>query len=492
MTGKLNKNCFRQVPGIYFAGIVGIVLINSIALYSGYYYLFVLTIIAPLVYYSLFEFEKLYFYAVFLTPVSVALERFFPVFGFNISIPSEFLLALLLLIIVLKTIRGGFFELKVFTHPISITVIVYLGWMFITSISSSLPLVSLKHFLARCWFVFPLFFLPVLLFRKQKNIYLFFWLYMIPFTFVILYSINKHLTFGLFDKKAANFVMAPFYNDHTAYGAVLALFIPVLYGLLFSKKMNTLSRVLITGLAILFSIALVLSYTRAAWISVLGAGVLGFLIIARIRVRYLLVLALAAVSVLFVYRVEIIDRLSKNKQDSSVQLSDHVKSISNIATDASNRERINRWNSALAMFAERPVLGWGPGTYMFQYAAFQKARDKTIISTNFAEGGNAHSEYIGPLAEQGILGFFTFSALMVVFMLTALKLYYRSAKHETKLLVLISILSLTTYFIHGLLNNYLDTDKASVPFWGFMAIICSLDLYADENKNPQLGGAEER
>jgi hypothetical protein len=31
--------------------------------------------------------------------------------------------------------------------------------------------------------------------------------------------------------------------------------------------------------------------------------------------------------------------------------------------------------------------------------------------------------------------------------------------------------------VHGLLNNFLDTDKASVPVWGFMAIIVALDIY---------------
>ena len=67
------------------------------------------------------------------------------------------------------------------------------------------------------------------------------------------------------------------------------------------------------------------------------------------------------------------------------------------------------------MFKERPVLGWGPGTYMFQYAQFQMARDKTIISTNFAEGGNAHSEYIGPLAEQGFMGFLAFLGIVATF-----------------------------------------------------------------------------
>jgi hypothetical protein len=35
---------------------------------------------------------------------------------------------------------------------------------------------------------------------------------------------------------------------------------------------------------------------------------------------------------------------------------------------------------------------------------------------------------------------------------------------------------LITYFVHGALNNFLDTDKASVPFWGFAAFIIAADL----------------
>jgi putative inorganic carbon (HCO3(-)) transporter len=46
-----------------------------------------------------------------------------------------------------------------------------------------------------------------------------------------------------------------------------------------------------------------------------------------------------------------------------------------------------------------------------------------------------------------------------------------------------------TYFIHGVLNNYLDTDKASAPFWGFIALLVVLDIENTErkkckNKNP--------
>jgi hypothetical protein len=48
-------------------------------------------------------------------------------------------------------------------------------------------------------------------------------------------------------------------------------------------------------------------------------------------------------------------------------------------------------------------------------------------------------------------------------------------------------LGLITYFVHGTLNNFLNTDKASVPFWGLVAIIVALDLYfssVDEKAKP--------
>jgi len=169
--------------------------------------------------------------------------------------------------------------------------------------------------------------------------------------------------------------------------------------------------------------------------------------------------------------------LEKNKQDSSENFVEHIKSIYNISSDASNLERINRWQSAFRMFDERPIVGWGPGTYQFNYAPFQRSQDRTIISTNAGDLGNAHSEYIGPLAEQGVLGLVTTLILMVTVLYTGIKVYQKAKNKEIKLYSLVAVLSLVTYFVHGLLNNFLDTDKASIPFWGFFAMIVAMDLY---------------
>ena len=179
---------------------------------------------------------------------------------------------------------------------------------------------------------------------------------------------------------------------------------------------------------------------------------------------------------------ELFSSLEKNKQDSSSNLSEHVASISNVSSDASNLERLNRWKSAWGMFKDRPVFGFGPGTYAFEYAPYQRTRDKTIISTNAGDGGNAHSEFLGPLSEQGFVGMFFMLGIVLATCFTAVKTYKSKGSDEYRMISFVAFLGLITYYLHGLLNNFLDTDKASSLFWGFTAIIVVMDVLTSREK----------
>ncbi|MEO8589233.1 MAG: hypothetical protein ABI432_07695, partial [Flavobacteriales bacterium] len=107
---------------------------------------------------------------------------------------------------------------------------------------------------------------------------------------------------------------------------------------------------------------------------------------------------------------------------------------------------------------------------------FQASEDRTIISTNFGVQGNSHSEYLGPLSEQGLPGMLLMVALVVLSMRTAFRLYRRMPPGADKRVMAGAFIGLTSYYMHGALNNFLDTDKASVPFWAFTAIIVVFDL----------------
>ena len=105
-----------------------------------------------------------------------------------------------------------------------------------------------------------------------------------------------------------------------------------------------------------------------------------------------------------------------------------------------------------------------------------------MISTNNADLGNAHSEYLGPLAEQGLLGFIGMVALLLATCHLGFKLQHPLSDPDQRIVALGLFLGLVTYFIHGVLNNYLDTDKASAPFWGFLAALVVFDIQSKRQK----------
>ena len=289
-----------------------------------------------------------------------------------------------------------------------------------------------------------------------------------------------------FEQKPAHWVMNPFFNDHTSYAAILAMFFPILLGFVYNSSYSFYIKFVTSLLIVIHALAIILSYTRAAWLSLVM--VLGVYIILELKIKFrtLAIAFITLVLLFFTFQEQFVMKLEKNRQDSSDDISKHVQSISNISSDASNLERVNRWHAAFKMFKERPVFGWGPGTYQFKYAPYQLSYEKTIISTDFGEKGNAHSEYIGPLCESGMLGSLSFILIIGIVIYRTVILYNSMQKSEMKLLLVVMFLGFLTYVIHGSLNNFLDTDKAAVPFWGFVAAIVAIDIYHSKEQDSRI------
>jgi O-antigen ligase len=476
------RNNFRN-QWLFFGLSLLFVLANSLFIFFGFYVFSLLPLALLLVLLAFISLEKIFFVIVFFVPVSIQLKEFFPDLGMNLYLPTEPLLFLVLALFIAKLLLENDYPKEILLHPVSIAIYFHLVWMTITSASSSLPLVSFKFLLTRLWFIVGFYFVAILVFRKPDHFRKFILIYGSAMVIVIVYALINHAQQGLINQKAAHGASDPFFNDHTSYGAILAMLIPVFTGLASRLKTKIPTRVLLWLTVILFLVALTFSYSRAAWISLVVAIVVFLLIRFRVKFSLVALTGILAILILSFYWGDIVMKLEQNRQDSSTSFSEHVQSVSNISTDASNLERINRWTSALRMFKERPFLGWGPGTYMFQYAGFQSSREKTIISTNFGDRGNSHSEYIGPLAESGVLGTLSFVLLLVVTFYTGFRYYNRNRDRSDAWIALAASLGMLTYAVHGFLNNFLDTDKASALFWGYMAVIVTLDLYGNHKRS---------
>jgi putative inorganic carbon (HCO3(-)) transporter len=435
-----------------------------------------------LVWTGFFSIDKFLLITVFLVPVSIQLRFIIPESSADIFLPTELMLAGILILMIFKVFITREINRKLLFHPVSIISICLLVWYLITSLTSTMPAVSLKSFVARLWFFAGFYLLAAEIFRKPERIRNYFLAYITGMIPVVIYYLVRMWLAGIVNQKAAYTAIRPFFNDHTSFGAALAFCIPVIIYFITVRGTSKILKAFLSVILLLFSAALLFSYSRAAWISLAIAALVALIIVFKISWKFVFPAAIISGFLLSMAWSGLMVRLNENEQESSGNIKRHLQSIANIRSDASNMERINRWKSALRMFREKPVMGWGPATYQFRYAPFQIASEKTIISTNYGEGGNAHSEYLGSLADSGIPGLLLYILLLFIPVIKGIMMYRTLKDKQIRNMILAFVAGLITYAIHGGLNNFLDTDKISALFWGMIAAVVAIDISIKEDK----------
>lgn len=413
-------------------------------------------------------------------PISIPI--LLPFVNTKISIPSELISAFIVIVFLIKAFFGLSIRKDIFKHPITIILFLDLLWTFITALTSSNIDVSIKRFVLKSTFVFVYYYLFSNFYyttNKQHKIFLFYGIgLIIPIIYAFMDSIK--LGFG----QASSFVIGqPFFSDHTIYGACLAFILP--FYLLHAKKQNrlgiNLSSIIIPLLIIIFA-AEIQSYSRASWISLIVC--LLFYLATKFKIKgYQLASGLFIITLVFLLNFQSIYqglRESEAKYDDNVGA--HLTSVTNLQSDASNLERINRWVCAYRMFEERPLLGFGPGTYQFEYDKFQTPEFMTRISTHQGNRGNAHSEYLTYLSETGLPGLIIYILLIIYTIYLSLKLIYSNINSQQKKLVYGASLGLITFFTHGLFNTFSDYEKMSVLIYGALSILVSIDISTKKEK----------
>ncbi|MBW7866759.1 MAG: O-antigen ligase family protein [Brumimicrobium sp.] len=457
-----NRNIIFSIA-LLFMGLNTYFIIKDNFIFSAF------PIILLLLYIGLFHIRTAFLLVIFFTPLSINIEEFTDI-DLGLFLPTEPLLFGLMLLAIFKQTLSPSLPKSFWKNPIVISVGFYLFWTLITTITSVLPIVSAKFLLMKLWYLIPIFFIGHNFFQEKSAIAKLLWSYTLSMTGVIIFTLIKHYGYS-FAEREGHWVMFPFFKDHTIYGSSVVINLFFILGLLSYKRHKLYIYLVLILMTAITVIGLYFSYTRAAWLSVIFALGVWLLIRFRIKFRYLLVILLLIISVLVSSWHEIEIALSKNKYEhTTTNFEERIQSSANFTSDASNLERINRWEAAYLMYQEKPIFGFGPATYAFEYAPYQRPENLTIISTNFGDNGNAHSEFLGPLAEMGLIGM-----LAIIFFVTSLftigiKLLInlkRNFPEEKDLyyLILALVLANSSYFFHGLINNYLDTDKASIPIY---------------------------
>jgi putative inorganic carbon (hco3(-)) transporter len=430
--------------------------------------------------------EHLLLLTLFLTPLSIQFSYLTGSAGYDLSVPTEPVLALLLFITLFKLIVTREFSLKLLRHPVTVLIGFYLIWTLVTSMTSTMPGVSFKTLAYRMWFISGFYLIAAQLFSGERFPAKYIIAYSSGLAVVVIYFLLRAGGAGFLNQQFAHSACYPFFNDHTSFGASMAFLLAPLTVILIRKSNGVPFKLFVSGLIILFLAGFILSYSRAAWVSLIAALALSLILWLRMPVRLLAVTAAGFIAVLILSAGWIWQKMDSTTDDSSADLGQHLRSSSNISTDQSNLERINRWKCALRMSGEKPLFGWGPGTYQFNYGPFQKASDRTVISTDFGDAGNAHSEYLGTMSESGLPGALLYLVLTVYTVITGISVWYREGRTRDGYFALAILTGLMTYAVHGIMNSFLDSDKIAALWWGFTALLVSMDLREKEGQAGQV------
>lgn len=403
---------------------------------------------------------------VFLLPLSFSLPLSRSV---NLVFPSEFFVLILAPVLLAYHFQNALALLKKFPWP-ALWLLSFIPPLFY----SELPVVSLKYFVLNGLYLL-VFYYGVLLWREKggdfSKLFLAFCLGLLPTFLLGFYNFARYD----FNPVTISGIYEPFFYSHTFFGACLAL----LSGFAWGQGKSKFWLFLAIGL----SLITVLSGSRAALWSLVFMGGLWTLLQLKPKVRLILPLALMVLGLGF-GGLSQIENLFEYKQfqshDPNANLVEKSMSVTNVQTDVSNIERLNRWVSAVRMFEERPHYGFGPGTYQFTYIPFQEKKLENRLTVHNPDsppegsGGTAHSEWLLQLSENGWPSLLLFTVILGRWFYFG----FWPKPHQSKLLLPL-FLGLCTYFFHMHFNNFLNQPAFAFLFWSFGAV---LEQTAKESK----------
>ena len=388
----------------------------------------------------------------------------------NLMLPSEWLIGVLAIVLFWDLLIEKNYKL-ITNQPLpGLWVISFVLPLFMSSMIET----SFKFSLLNALFVF-VFFYGVLRFGSGE---LSRWLklYFLAFSLVILWGGYQFIKYD-FNPVTINGIFKPFYYSNTFVGAVAA----ILSGLSLGKARMDKNYYLLSLMAF---IIVVFSESRAALISIGIMIITYFLCWLPIKARLAMPLILIVVSIIFgsekIREAFTYDKIESH--DPNANVFEEVLSVTNIQTDISNLERLNRWTSAIKMFQDRPHWGFGPGTYQFTYIPFQEASLINRLSVRNPDnipkgsGGSSHSEILLQLSENGWPSTILFLIMFIIWM-------YRSysSTGEMQIQTLPFFLGLITYAFHMNVNNFLNQPSFAFLFWSFGAAIICPELISKKN-----------
>ena len=267
------------------------------------------------------------------------------------------------------------------------------------------------------------------------------------------------------------------YVNHNHYAGLMELLVPIPLVLALSHLVHERERTAAGVAAAIMVGTVFLSGSRGGMIAIfVELAVIAVVLLRQKKATYRIALAGAAFAIVLVSMLVWLGGKG---------LSTRVSSISTEArTEISGGMRLSIDRDAFRMFRQKPVLGWGLGTFPVVYPEFRS------FYTNFFVN-EAHDDYLQLLAEMGVLGF----GLMVWFLIVLYRRAIRKIGNWTtdvsSAVTLACTLGFTGILVHSLFDFNLQIPANAAIFYVFCSIAAAPALLQRSRKRKPVATEEE-
>lgn len=308
--------------------------------------------------------------------------------------------------------------------------------------------------------------------------------------YVFNFSLNKA---GLYALQEAKGRVDSTLTNPNYYSAFLNFVMPsiLLLAVVYFKEKKV--QVLFFVFYALFVVNLVLTYTRAAWVTCFCALILLVLIMPKtfmknfIKPQIWISFVVMIVGIYFMpdvqsrtasalYAVEQLIFPQREQAEEQVEVTESdlaevdpdelaaemEEELENETTNRAVVSRVTLWKTGLYMYRDNPVLGVGMGNYYARYKDFTEKYKELDIGH---DAYSVHNSYIKVAAETGTLGILSYISIYIVYFLYLVILYFKQENTIGKVIAAGIFVGSVTYMVQNLSNNLMFIPQLNIIFW---------------------------
>ncbi|MBE0448025.1 MAG: O-antigen ligase family protein [Actinobacteria bacterium] len=252
----------------------------------------------------------------------------------------------------------------------------------------------------------------------------------------------------------------------------LTLALPIIFAYLSANRKDIIPRPLTYFALLSISIALLLTFGRAAWIGAAAgitlAGWLNWDSIKKFRAR------IATVIIIFVIALATVGVMGD-----SYSVAGRIASIFKI--EGSTLTRVQMWEASLPLISENPLLGSGPDTFKYIFGKYKPEGWVRHISDPLVD--KAHNDVLQVAVTHGTLGLLAYLWIFVLLLWSGIR-KVRLLKEPQETWLIVGMLGAVLGYFIQLQFNFSHFTTAPY-FWLFMGLISG--QLQDNNRGRTIG-----